>query len=241
MTRPSRPPLLMQRLRWTMFRNALRTLVGRSVVRPSPSSSSRCSSGGCVFFGSLEGFRFLDKDVHVPLHGEIVGILLDLMFFTLGVLLLFSGGLILYGSLFTAPETAFLLGTPLDDDRVFAHKFQGATAISGWAFLLLGGPILIAYGVACESAVVFLRPIAALFYRFRPAAGFAECPGGPADRQPVAAAAQAGADRLRRRRGRAGRLVGRTRSLALTPAATATARTALHQVLRPLHLLRRAC
>ena len=119
-----------------------------------------------VFFGSLEGFRFLGEDVHVPLHGEIVGILLDLMFFTLGVLLLFSGGLILYGSLFTAPETAFLLATPLDDDRVFAHKFQGATAISVWAFLLLGGPILIAYGIACGAPWYFYALLAPFFIGF---------------------------------------------------------------------------
>ncbi len=166
MTRPSRPPLLMQRLRWTMFRNALRTLVGRSVVRPLTVVLITLLIWALVFYGSLEGFRFLDKDVHVPLHGEIVGILLDLMFFTLGVLLLFSGGLILYGGLFTAPETAFLLATPLDDDRVFAHKFQGATAISVWAFLLLGGPILIAYGIACGAPWYFYALLAPFFIGF---------------------------------------------------------------------------
>jgi len=60
-----------------------------------------------VFYASLEGFRFLQDDAHIPLRGEIVGILLDLLFLTLGALLVFTGGLILYGSLFTAPETAF--------------------------------------------------------------------------------------------------------------------------------------
>ena len=81
---------------------------------------------GLVFAGSLDGFRFLRDGFHVPLRGEILGILLDLLFLTLGMLLVFTGGLILYGSLFTAPETAFLLSTPLPDDQVFAHKFQGA-------------------------------------------------------------------------------------------------------------------
>ena len=163
MSRLSRPPLLMQRLRAAMFRNALRRLPGQSVVRPLTILLITLLIWALVYFGSLEGFRFLGEDVHVPLHGEIVGILLDLLFFTLGVLLLFSGGLILYGSLFTAPETAFLLCTPLDDDRVFAYKFQGATAISVWAFLLLGGPVLIAYGVACGAPWFFYVLLAPFF------------------------------------------------------------------------------
>ena len=45
--------------------------------------------------------------------GGIVGILLDLLFLSLAVLLVFSSGLILYGSLFTAAETAFLLSKPV--------------------------------------------------------------------------------------------------------------------------------
>ena len=166
MSRPTRPPLLMQRLRGAMFRNSLRTMLGRSVVRPVTIVLITLLIWVLVYFGSLEGFRFLNEDVRVPLHGEILGILLDLLFLTLGVLLLFSGGLILYGSLFTAPETAFLLSTPLDDDRVFANKFQGATAVSVWAFLLLGGPVLIAYGVACGAPWPFYALLAPFFIGF---------------------------------------------------------------------------
>jgi ABC-2 type transport system permease protein len=121
---------------------------------------------GLVFGGSLDGFWFLRDDMHVPLNGEILGILLDLLFLTLGVLLVFSGGLILYGVLFTARETAFLLSTPLDDDRIFAHKFQGATAVSIWAFLLLGGPILIAYGIAGSAPWHFYALLPLFFLGF---------------------------------------------------------------------------
>src|SRR5262249_26475290 len=39
-----------------------------------------------------------------------------------------------------------LLSTPARADRVFAYKFQGALAFSSWAFVLLGTPVLIAYG-----------------------------------------------------------------------------------------------
>jgi ABC-2 type transport system permease protein len=165
MTSPAPRPLLMQRLRTTMIRNSLRTLLGQSMVRPLTVVLITFLIWALVFYASLDGFRFL-RDEHIPLRGEIVGILLDLLFLTLGTLLVFTGGLILYGSLFTAPETAFLLCTPLADDRVFAYKFQTATAISIWAFLLLGGPILIAYGITCDAPWYYYALLPLFFLGF---------------------------------------------------------------------------
>ncbi len=159
-------PLLMQRLRVTTIRNSFRTLLGQSIVRPLTMVLITLLILALVFYASLKGFRFLHDDAHIPLRGEIVGILLDLLFLTLGALLVFTGGLILYGSLFTAPETAFLLCTPLADDRVFAYKFQTATAISIWAFLLLGGPILIAYGITCKAPWYYYTLLPLFFLGF---------------------------------------------------------------------------
>jgi ABC-2 type transport system permease protein len=52
------------------------------------------------------------------------------------------------------------LSNPVPADQVFAYKFQGAVGFSSWAFLLLGGPVLIAFGIICHSPwhfyVVFL-------------------------------------------------------------------------------------
>jgi ABC-2 type transport system permease protein len=74
-----------------------------------------------------------------------------MMFLTLGVLLIFASGLILYGSLFASQESIFLLSKPIRDDWVFAYKFQGAVAFSSYAFLLLGVPVLLAYGIVGEA------------------------------------------------------------------------------------------
>jgi ABC-2 type transport system permease protein len=119
-----------------------------------------------VFAISWGGFLFLQTEIRVPLTGEIVGILLDLLFLSLAVLLIFSSGLILYGSLFATPETAFLLSSPVGADQVFAYKFQGAIAFSSWAFLLLGAPILIAYGLVCEAAWYFYVLLPLFFLGF---------------------------------------------------------------------------
>jgi ABC-2 type transport system permease protein len=104
---------------------------------------------GTVFAGSYEGFGLLHHQ-HIPFGGRIVGTVFDFLFLSLATLLVFSGGLILYGSLFTSAETAFLLGTPARADRVFAYKFQTAVAFSSWAFLLLGLPILMSYGLVFD-------------------------------------------------------------------------------------------
>jgi ABC-2 type transport system permease protein len=101
---------------------------------------------GVVAVGAFEGF-WLMKQQALPGTGLIVGLLFDFLFMTLGLMLIFSGGLILYGSLFSAPEATFLLATPARADQVFGHKFLGAIGFSSWAFVLLGVPVLGAYGI----------------------------------------------------------------------------------------------
>jgi ABC-2 type transport system permease protein len=99
-----------------------------------------------VAAGGWEAFHLM-ADKKIPFAGGIIGILFDFLFLALFVMLFFSTGIIVYGSLFSSPETAFLLSTPARADHVFAYKFQTALAFSSWAFLLLGLPVLFAYGV----------------------------------------------------------------------------------------------
>src|SRR5262249_4078479 len=46
------------------------------------------------------------------------------------------------------------------------YKFQGAVAFSSWAFLLLGGPILIAYGLVCRGPWYFYAALPFFFVGF---------------------------------------------------------------------------
>jgi ABC-2 type transport system permease protein len=135
-----------QRLRWRAARNAGTLLLGNSRVRLATIVVCCLLIAGTVFAGSYEGFELLQTR-HIPFSGRLVGILFDFLFLALAILLIFSGGLILYGSLFSAAETTFLLSTPARADQVFAYKFQTAIGFSSWAFLLLGIPILVSYGV----------------------------------------------------------------------------------------------
>src|SRR5262249_22648080 len=101
---------------------------------------------GTVFAGSLEGLRLLERQ-NIPFSGRLVGTLFDFLFLALAVLLIFSRRLILYSRLFASPATDFLLSPPARAARVSAYKFQTAIAFRSWGFLLLGLPILVAYGL----------------------------------------------------------------------------------------------
>src|SRR6185437_15340152 len=96
--------LLFQSLRFRLLRNSWRVMAGQSSMRPLIIVLCSLVVWAFVFAISWGGFLFLQSEISVPLTGEIVGMLLDVLFLSLSVLLLFSSGLILYGSLFTAAE-----------------------------------------------------------------------------------------------------------------------------------------
>jgi ABC-2 type transport system permease protein len=98
-----------------------------------------------LFLLFFEGFRFLAGYVQVT--NEIVERVFSLFFFSLLVMLVVSTGIILYAGMFGSREAGFLLATPAPTDQVFAHKFMEAMAFSSWGFLLLGSPMMVAFGI----------------------------------------------------------------------------------------------
>lgn len=137
---------IFQNLRWKQLRNAAVKLFGSSRLRLLSIFACSVLVAGTVGAGSWEGFHLLEHN-RIPYAGGIIGTLFDLLFLTLGVLLFFSTGIIVYGSLFNSAETTFLLSLPARADHVFAYKYQTAVGFSSWAFLLLGLPILLSYGI----------------------------------------------------------------------------------------------
>jgi ABC-2 type transport system permease protein len=126
-----------------------------------------------VFALSYVGFHELKTRWNLPLTGDIIVMLFNLLFLSLTVLLLFSSGIILNASLFSSAETTFLLSTPAGDDHIFASKFLAAVSFSSWAFVLLGSPILIAYGLLVkDGAPWYFYALLPLFFL-----GFVLLPG----------------------------------------------------------------
>jgi ABC-2 type transport system permease protein len=161
---------IFQYLRMRLFRNTLATVLRDSPLRLATILFSSLLVWFGVFGASSLGFHHLLVQ-KIPFAGGIIELLFDMLFVSLGVMLVFSTSIILFSSLFSAPEARFLLSTPARADQVFAYRFQGAVAFSSYAFVLLGSPILLGYG--CVFAVPWY------FYLLLPAyfLGFALLPG----------------------------------------------------------------
>lgn len=145
------PAALLVNLRLAHLRNAWQLLLTSARSRAIAIVVSCAVTWGSLFIFSMYAFYELKTRYRFPLDGWFQELLFDVMFFCLSSLLLFSTAILLYTGLFASAESRFLLTTPLPDDHVFAYKFQGALAFSNWGFLLLGSPILIAYGLSVES------------------------------------------------------------------------------------------
>ncbi len=149
MREPARRPLtearVFARLRRRLLRNHVSSWLSKSRLRLFLLVIFSVLFWFLLFVLFFEGFFFIGK--YLPVGNDLIGSLFSLFFMSLLVMLVFSTGLILYSSLFKSSEAAFLLTTPACSDQIFAFKFQEALAFSSWGFLLLGSPMMTAYGI----------------------------------------------------------------------------------------------
>ncbi|MBX6313159.1 MAG: hypothetical protein IRY99_09635 [Isosphaeraceae bacterium] len=147
-SRPARPAQIaraFQYLRWQLTVNQVHALLSGSRLRLLMIVVCSAIFWSGLFGLFFEGFQFLAA--FVKLSNEIIEYLFGLFFLSLLIMLVFSTGIILYTGLFASQESAFLLTTPATTDRIFAYKFLEAMAFSSWGFLLLGSPMMVAYGI----------------------------------------------------------------------------------------------
>lgn len=158
---PLAQPAVFRRLSARLLRNGLRVALESGRVRLFTMIGT--SLVVAVFTFAVSWYGFYQLTLHnIPFKGAIVEALFDLLFFTLGGMLVFSTGIILYASLFASPETRYLLTTPARADHIFATKFHAAVAFSSWAFVILGVPIFLAYGLV-SGVPWYFYPLLPLF------------------------------------------------------------------------------
>ena len=149
--------------RMTMSWNSLRSLQRHSRFKIFVILFFAMGLWGGFFWLFLDGFRFLDRSGMGDFRGLLVGIMFSVFFFSLFIMLLFSNGIIAYGSLFRSSEAAELFTRPLPSWNVFAYKLWETLLFSSWAFLFLALPLIVAYGVA-DKAPWYYYPGATLFF-----------------------------------------------------------------------------
>ncbi|MBI3839543.1 MAG: hypothetical protein HY288_16610 [Planctomycetia bacterium] len=120
-----------------------------------------------------KGFEFLSDTIgHTVTHAQTVQAIYNVFFASLMMMLVLSSGIILYGGLYCSAEAEFLLTTPMRPERIVLHKFQEAIVFSSWGFVLLGSPMLVAYGLQADAPWYYF----ALLLPFM--AAFIYIPGG---------------------------------------------------------------
>jgi ABC-2 type transport system permease protein len=153
LTSPSQVAHAFRQLRWRLTCNTVRSVLSGSRLRFL--MILFCSA---VFWTGLfglffEGFRFIAG--FVDLVNTIVEYIFSMFFLSLLVMLFFSTGILTFTGLFQSREAAYLLTTPATTDRIFAYKFFEAIGFSSWGFLLLGSPMLVAYGITVQATPAF--------------------------------------------------------------------------------------
>ena len=137
---------LFLRLRATLAWETLRAMLTESRLRISLVAVLSAMFWASLYGLFAEAFTFLDS-----LHAEVISLLFNAFFSSLMVMLVFSTGILLYGGLYCSAEARLLLTLPVRPEAIFAHKFQEAIWFSSWGFVLLGSPMLAAYGVVREA------------------------------------------------------------------------------------------
>jgi ABC-2 type transport system permease protein len=117
---------------------------------------------GMLFQAITFGFRFLRG--YPEFQGLLVPYLFSIYFLTMLLMLTFSNAVISFGSLYRSPETQLLMTLPLEPRTVYTYKVGESLLFSSWAFLVLGGPLLVSFGLygAMDKAHWSFYPAAAL-------------------------------------------------------------------------------
>jgi ABC-2 type transport system permease protein len=159
LTTASQASRAFRQLRLRLLRNQVRALLSVSRLRLLMIVACSAIFWTGLFVLFFEGFQFLRS---FKLPDDIVEYLFGMFFLSLLIMLVFSTGIILYTGLFSSREAGFLLSLPATTDRVFAYKFVEAMAFSSWGFLLLGSPMMVAYGITVDAS----WPFYAIFLAF---------------------------------------------------------------------------
>lgn len=105
------------------------------------------------YAGLFRGLRYL-----YDLPG--VGLLLTervlyMLYFFFFCMLVFSNAILLYSGLFRGKETGWLITLPLDQRAIFCWKVLESLVVSSWGVVILGAPMVLAFGKVFEAPASF--------------------------------------------------------------------------------------
>ncbi len=157
------------KLRSRVCRNQIKYLFSQARLRTSLVIGLSVFFWVGLFALFYSGFDFVVARVGSPgaiYHAETVQFVFALFFVSLQVMLVFSSGIIFYGSLYSTPETTFLMVLPVRDERLVFYRFQEALLFSSWGFFLLASPMMVAYGLVVSAPWYYYAYLPAMMLSF---------------------------------------------------------------------------
>ena len=139
---------LFRQIRWRMSIATLREQFKHRRLRIAIVVSLSMVLWSLMFGAFYEGFSLLQRAIlNAGMLAQSVHAIYNVFFLSLFTMLGISSGIILFTMLYQSDDAQFLLTTPTRPGRIVLHKFQEAIVFSSWGFILLGSPLLIAYGI----------------------------------------------------------------------------------------------
>ena len=152
----AREAALFDRMRRNLVENILRQALASSRLRVTLAALLTTLLWAGLFVLFVLGFRFLDDAIReTSTHDETVRAVYSVFFASLTVMLVISTGIIIYSGLYRSDEATFLLTTPVACRAGLLAQVPSGDAVLSWGFLLLGSPMLVAYGVVVGAAWIY--------------------------------------------------------------------------------------
>lgn len=170
---------LFRQLRWRQLQTLARTAWAKSRVQILSVLVASSIMWLGLFAAFYEGFQFIQDGLpHAGLRAQLVQAIFNIFFLALTIMLMFSSAIILYTALYRSEETDYLLSTPAREARIVLYKFEESVFFSGWGFIILGSPMLLAYGIVMGSPwyyFVLMIPLVITFVLIPTALGAIGC------------------------------------------------------------------
>ena len=139
-----------RRLHTAILKTTIREIIANSRLRATLAGLMSLVIWIALFFIMLEGFSFLQREAGAFTE-ETVEKVLNIFYASLMIMLFFSSTILVYGGIYQSQEIRFLITTPTSAARIFQYKFSEAVFLSGWGFILIGSPMLVAYGIVMDA------------------------------------------------------------------------------------------
>ena len=145
--------LLFWKLRGQLARRMLNRALTETRLRSLTVAILSLTLWAILYLGFSEGFQLLNMMIaHTGTRLQTIHAVYNVFFLTLFTMMTISSGVIVYSTLYRSREVEYLLTTPTSVRRVVLNKFQETVLFAGWGLLLLGTPLLIAFGRHNQAA-----------------------------------------------------------------------------------------